>query len=194
MFIAFSRPLFLISLSFIFLQMQLDNGRQLKKILSIKFFTVLSKLSFSSFLVFPIVASIFVASIQSSLNLAIFNVVYLLLFNLVFSFLTAWIVFMIVENPINRLFRLMFSKEKEKLRSSQPLNIKGIQQISSELYSEWILNINIKNHEWLQWSESRKKVSMRRTITNTGFNCHYWTWPCSINTSWRHWIPSIWTC
>ena len=136
MFIAFSRPLFLISLSFIFLQMQLDNGRQLKKILSIKFFTVLSKLSFSSFLVFPIVASIFVASIQSSLNLAIFNVVYLLLFNLVFSFLTAWIVFMIVENPINRLFRLMFSKEKEKLRSSQPLNIKGIQQISSELYSE----------------------------------------------------------
>ena len=136
MFIAFSRPLFLISLSFIFLQMQLDNGRQLKKILSIKFFTVLSRLSFSSFLVFPIVASIFVASIQSSLNLAIFNVVYLLLFNLVFSFLTAWIVFMIVENPINRLFRLMFSKEKEKLRSSQPLNIKGIQQISSELYSE----------------------------------------------------------
>ena len=136
MFIAFSRPLFLISLSFIFLQMQLDNGRQLKKILSIKFFTVLSKLSFSSFLVFPIVASIFVASIQSSLDLAIFNVVYLLLFNLVFSFLTAWIVFMIVENPINRLFRLMFSKEKEKLRSSQPLNIKGIQQISSELYSE----------------------------------------------------------
>ena len=136
MFIAFSRPLFLISLSFIFLQMQLDNGRQLKKILSIKFFTVLSKLSFSSFLVFPIVASIFVASIQSSLNLAIFNVVYLLLFNLVFSFLTAWIVFMIVENPINRLFRLMFSKDKEKLRSSQPLNIKGIQQISSELYSE----------------------------------------------------------
>ena len=136
MFIAFSRPLFLISLSFIFLQMQLDNGRQLKKILSIKFFTVLSRLSYSSFLVFPIVASIFVASIQSSLNLAIFNVVYLLLFNLVFSFLTAWIVFMIVENPINRLFRLMFSKEKEKLRSSQPLNIKGIQQISSELYSE----------------------------------------------------------
>ena len=136
MFIAFSRPLFLISLSFIFLQMQLDNGRQLKKILSIKFFTVLSKLSFSSFLVFPIVASIFVASIQSSLDLAIFNVVYLLLFNLVFSFLTAWIVFMIVENPINRLFRLMFSKDKEKLRSSQPLNIKGIQQISSELYSE----------------------------------------------------------
>ena len=116
--------------------MQLDNGRQLKKILSIKFFTVLSRLSFSSFLVFPIVASIFVASIQSSLDLAIFNVVYLLLFNLVFSFLTAWIVFMIVENPINRLFRLMFSKEKEKLRSSQPLNIKGIQQISSELYSE----------------------------------------------------------
>ena len=116
--------------------MHLDNGRQLKKILSIKFFTVLSRLSFSSFLVFPIVASIFVSSIQSSLNLALFNVVYLLLFNLSFSFLTAWIVFVIVENPINRLFRLLLTKDKEKIRLSEPLNVKGIQLISSELYSE----------------------------------------------------------
>jgi peptidoglycan/LPS O-acetylase OafA/YrhL len=42
--------------------MQLDNGRLMKKALSVRFFQVLSKLSFSIYLVFPIVAMIFAGS------------------------------------------------------------------------------------------------------------------------------------
>ena len=63
LFISLSRPVFLLCLCMLSLQLWLDNGLVFKRFLSLKVFLVLGRLSYSVYLVLPIIISILVSSV-----------------------------------------------------------------------------------------------------------------------------------
>ena len=101
LFISLSRPIFLISLSIIIVNLYLDNGLIAKKFLSSNKFAILAKFSYAIYLIFPIVISILVSSMTSSLYLSYNEMFWLLCYNVVASFLFGFLVHLIIEKPID---------------------------------------------------------------------------------------------
>ena len=100
LFIALSRPLFLLGLCSITLNLWLDKGKAFKKFLSLRFFLVLGRLSYAVYLVLPLCVSLLVSSITQSLYLSYNAMFYLLFYNLVASFLAGFIIHFLFERPV----------------------------------------------------------------------------------------------
>lgn len=103
LFIALSRPLFVLSLMALMICMFLDHGSLLKRFLSLKIWIPLSRLSYVVYIIFPLVNATLISSMNQALFLSYYTMFYLLAFNFVFCMLLGFIVHLFIEGPLMNL-------------------------------------------------------------------------------------------
>lgn len=102
-FITFSRPVFLLSIICIFYVLFLDHCLMCKRFVAGRFWTVLARLSYGVYLVFPIFSGQFSSSMGAPLYLTYQEMMYQMIFSIVGSFLTAMVIYLIWERPVVHL-------------------------------------------------------------------------------------------
>lgn len=102
-FIGLSRPAYLTAVLWIFHLQWLNHGRFLKKFMTRQFFTVVARLSYSTYLVFAIVAAQFISSMQDPLYLTYNEMFWQMTYEIVASFLVAFLFYMFIERPAANL-------------------------------------------------------------------------------------------
>lgn len=103
LFIAFSRPLFVIGCMALMLCMILDHGRLLKGFFKLKLWVPLSRLSYIVYLTFPLVNATLISSMGQALFLSYYTMFYLLAFNFVFCQILGFVVHIFIEGPLMNL-------------------------------------------------------------------------------------------
>lgn len=107
LFIALSRPAFLVALMGAMTCMLVRQGNIVRQMFQFHFWTPLARLSYTTYLVFPIVNATLISSFTSALFLSYYTMFYLLAFNFVFCLLLAFFVHIFFEAPMQNL---MFNK------------------------------------------------------------------------------------
>lgn len=115
LYVTFSRPVFLLSLICIFNLLFLGHGSAFRTFISRRFWTVLARLSYNVYLVFPIVAGQFNSSMASPLYLTYNEMVWQMLYEIPTSFIVALFFYLFVERPISNLMFGQKSNEKQRL-------------------------------------------------------------------------------
>ena len=115
LFVAFSRPIFLLGLAVIILNLFVNNNPTFKSFLSSKLFLILGRFSYAAYLIFPIVIAILVSSMDNSLYLNYNEMFWLFGYNLVATFFVAFIIYLYVEKPIANVLDAFVLKKKDKL-------------------------------------------------------------------------------
>ena len=103
-FIALSRPAFLLALMLIMTVLMLGHVQWLNKFLKMGVWLPLSRLSFMVYLIFPTVNATLLSSMVISLQLSYPTMFYLLSFNLVVNFNMAFVLYIFIEAPLQRIF------------------------------------------------------------------------------------------
>ena len=103
LFIALSRPFFLLGIMLLMTCMALDKGRMLKNIFSASPWVPLSKLSYLVYLIFPIIDATLISSMNQALFLSYLTMFYLLAFNFSFCIIAGFICHIFVEGPLMNL-------------------------------------------------------------------------------------------
>ena len=115
LFVAVSHNAYLACVVAIFGLMWLGYGAFFKRHFSRVTWTVLSRLCFGVYLVFPVMAALFNSSMKSALYLTYNEMVYQLIFSILSSFLAAFLLFILIEAPSkNVLSSLSSSKPPQK--------------------------------------------------------------------------------
>lgn len=111
-YVSTSRNAFLICLILIFTVMWLDFGKFLKHHFSRQLWCVLSKLSFTVYLAFPVMASLFNSSMDSPLYLTYNEMFFQLIFSIGGSFFAAFILYMLIEAPFKNFLNAKLKGRK----------------------------------------------------------------------------------
>lgn len=102
-FIAISRPLFILALMLMMGLLFTSDRNWLMRMLQHSVWLPLSRLSYVVYLVFPIVNATLLSSMPSSLVLSYYTMFFLISYSLMASFTVALLVYIFVENPIRHL-------------------------------------------------------------------------------------------
>ena len=106
LFVSLSRPAFLFCLVMLFYLLFLGHANGLKKMMCWRVWTIGSRLSYLIYLVFPIVAGLFASSMHNPLYLTYSEMLWMMVFNIVFSTLFAIAIYLFFEhqfyNPIKK--------------------------------------------------------------------------------------------
>ena len=81
----------------------LDYGKFLKRFMTRQFWTVVARLSYSTYLVFAIVAAQFISSMQDPLYLTYNEMFWQMTYEISASFLVAFFFYMFIERPAANL-------------------------------------------------------------------------------------------
>ena len=113
LFIALSRPIFILGLMIVMTCMILDQCRIFKSFLSMTFWVPLAKLSYIVYLIFPIINAVVISSMSDALFLSYYTMFYLLAFNFFFCQVAGFFCFIFVEGPLTNLIfsRQIYSRE-----------------------------------------------------------------------------------
>ena len=111
LFITLSRPAFLLCLVCLFNLLFLGHGSSIQTFFSRRFWTVLARLTYNVYLVFPIVAGQFNSSMSSPLYLTYNEMIWQMLYEIPMSFVLALFFYLFVERPIANL---MFGGKSNK--------------------------------------------------------------------------------
>lgn len=102
-FISLSRPAFMLSLILLMVCMLLNHGRTAKRALGVSALLPLSRLTYSVYLVLPLVSTALISSMQTSLYLSYSAMFYLLAYNFLACFAVALFVWVFIESPLQYL-------------------------------------------------------------------------------------------
>lgn len=103
LFISLSRPAFILGLMIAMLAMILDHGRLLKGFFSLPFWVPLSRLSYLVYLIFPIIDSVLISSMNQALFLSYMTMFYLIAFNYAFCMIAGFFCHILFEGPLMSL-------------------------------------------------------------------------------------------
>ena len=103
LFIALSRPLFIIGLMILMVLLFTSERNLLMRAFSHEFWTPLARLSYAVYLVFPIMSSILLSQITSSLVLSYYTMFQLICYCFLSSYLVAFLIYLTMESPIKHL-------------------------------------------------------------------------------------------
>ena len=105
LFIALSRPTFILSLMLLMVLLFTSERNLLMRIFSHEFWTPLARMSYIVYLIFPIMSSIMMSSITSSLVLSYYTMFQLISYCFLSSYLAAFVLYLTLEAPIKNLLR-----------------------------------------------------------------------------------------
>merc|ERR1740117_1567982 len=92
-FVCTSRPAYLVAICSMIYLLWDNKSPFLKRLLSHRFWSILARLSFGVYLVFPIVAGLFGSSMMFPLYLTYNEMIYQMFYSIIFSFIAAIFVF-----------------------------------------------------------------------------------------------------
>ena len=111
LYVSISRPLFIMCLMVMMTNFFLGHGKLLKAFFSLSIWAPMARVSYLVYLMFFMLNSILLSSMSESIYLNVINVIYLLIGNYIFHFAAAFIVSLLVEQPIQSVISM-------KLKSS----------------------------------------------------------------------------
>ena len=113
LFIALSRPAFLLALMLLMVLMIFDHGRVCRNFFSMGFWVPLSRLSYLVYLIFPVINATLISSMNQALFLSYNTMFYLLGFCFSFCMLAAFFCHVFVEGPLMSLVLSHWIREQE---------------------------------------------------------------------------------
>ena len=111
LFIALSRPLFIVGLMIIMVLLFTSERNWLMRAFSHEFWTPLARLSYSVYLVFPIMSSILLSQVLSSLVLSYYTMFQLICYCFLTSYLAAFVIYLTLESPL----RFLLQQRKQQI-------------------------------------------------------------------------------
>lgn len=99
-FICLSRPLFIVALMLLMALLYTSEQALLYRMLSHEVWLPMARLSYAVYLIFPIVSATLLSAMPSSLQLSYYVMFGLLSYCIVSSFAAAFIIYILLENPI----------------------------------------------------------------------------------------------
>lgn len=103
LFISLSRPIFIMCLMVMMTNILLGHGKLLGRFFGSSLWVSFSKLSYTVYLIFPILNAVLISSMSQSLFLSYTEMIYLLVANFVFNFGAAFMVNILVQAPIQKV-------------------------------------------------------------------------------------------
>jgi len=124
LFIALSRPAFLMALMLIMTNMWLGHFALLKSFFGANFWVPLARLSYLVYLVFPIVTASLISSMSMSLFLDYYTMFYLLTFAMLGNYVFAFFSHLVTEGPLSALVMHLtnfrpYTEDKQALKSGK---------------------------------------------------------------------------
>ena len=124
LFISLSRPAFIFGLMIAMVAMILDHGRLLKGFFSLPMWVPMSRLSYIVYLIFPIIDSVLISSMNQALFLSYMTMFYLIAFNYAFCMIAGFFCHILFEGPLTSLIlgtRIAAHESESRLQANLKL-------------------------------------------------------------------------
>lgn len=110
-YVSLSRTVWSLSISWLVLACASGYGGPVNWFLSWKLWAPLGRLTFAAYLVHPIIIVTYQVNLMTPIHFTDLTLIYMFISNLVFSYLFAYVLSMIVEAPMMGLEKLLLKKE-----------------------------------------------------------------------------------
>ena len=109
-YVSLSRTAWALSLSWLVLACASGYGGPVNWVLSWKFWAPVGRLTYAAYLVHPIILVAYIFNLLTPLHFTDLTVIYMFVANLVFTYLAAYVLSMIVEAPMMAIEKFILSK------------------------------------------------------------------------------------